>query len=139
VQGRRVEPEHHDLVTIFFSDIVGFTDISTRMKPERMMELLDRLYHAIDSLALQYNVFKVFSPPKIRTHIFFFITLKPRVQRLQGLTSLSRNTQPCTHHKTWTLNPAPYTLNPTRDQSPHQVETIHTQVVFFFITLKPRV
>ncbi|KAJ1495129.1 nucleotide cyclase [Baffinella frigidus] len=57
MQGRRVEPEHHDLVTIFFSDIVGYPP--NLLTPKLMMEMLERLYHAIDSLALHFNVFKV--------------------------------------------------------------------------------
>lgn len=32
-QGKKVEPEQHDCVTIFFSDIVGFTDISRMLQP----------------------------------------------------------------------------------------------------------
>jgi serine/threonine protein kinase len=31
--GRRVEPQHFDCVTVFFSDITGFTDISARLPP----------------------------------------------------------------------------------------------------------
>ena len=40
--GRKVEPEHHDMVTIFFSDIVGFTDISATLDPIKISDMLDR-------------------------------------------------------------------------------------------------
>ena len=32
-EGKKVEPQQHECVTIFFSDIVGFTDISRQLKP----------------------------------------------------------------------------------------------------------
>lgn len=58
-QGRKVEPEHHEAVTIFFSDIVGFTDISRTLDAVDVMDMLDRLYIKFDGLAEQERVFKV--------------------------------------------------------------------------------
>jgi hypothetical protein len=57
--GQKVAPENHDLVTIFFSDIVGFTDISTKLDPLKISELLDRLYNSFDALSEYHDVFKV--------------------------------------------------------------------------------
>lgn len=57
--GQKVEPENHDLVTIFFSDIVGFTDISSKLDPMKISDLLDRLYHSFDALSDYHDVFKV--------------------------------------------------------------------------------
>jgi class 3 adenylate cyclase len=54
-----VEPEHHESVTIFFSDIVGFTDISRTLSAVEVMDMLDRLYIAFDGLAEREGVFKV--------------------------------------------------------------------------------
>ena len=41
--GRKVEAEHKDCVTIFFSDIVGFTSISAHLDPRKVANMLDRL------------------------------------------------------------------------------------------------
>lgn len=57
--GRKVEPEHHDLVSIFFSDVVGFTEISSKLTPIKVQDMLDRLYSLFDSLSLKHDVFKV--------------------------------------------------------------------------------
>eukprot|EP00980_Cylindrotheca_fusiformis_P013261 scaffold3373_cov137-Cylindrotheca_fusiformis.AAC.21 len=57
--GRKVEPENHEIVTIFFSDIVGFTDISSNLDPLKISDLLDRLYHSFDALSHYHDVFKV--------------------------------------------------------------------------------
>lgn len=57
--GRKVEPEHHDVVTIFFSDIVGFTHISSTLEPEKVSSMLDRLYSKFDRLSKEMGVFKV--------------------------------------------------------------------------------
>ena len=35
-EGRAVEPENYDCVTIFFSDIVGFTNISGILQPQEV-------------------------------------------------------------------------------------------------------
>ncbi len=57
--GRKVEPEHKDVVTIFFSDIVGYTDMSARMDPSKVANMLDRLYHKFDTLSQELEIFKV--------------------------------------------------------------------------------
>lgn len=57
--GKKVEPETHEMVTIFFSDIVGFTTISQTMSPIKVSEMLERLYLAFDTLARGHKVFKV--------------------------------------------------------------------------------
>jgi len=58
-QGHKVEPEEYECVTIFFSDIVGFTDISTTLQPQEVMHMLDRLYTKIDLVCRDYQLFKV--------------------------------------------------------------------------------
>mmetsp|Transcript_30979 Transcript_30979/g.78271 ORF Transcript_30979/g.78271 Transcript_30979/m.78271 type:complete len:506 (+) Transcript_30979:133-1650(+) len=58
-KGRKIEPEHHDAVTIFFSDIVGFTDISRKLDAVDVMNMLDRLYLKFDHLAEELGMFKV--------------------------------------------------------------------------------
>jgi class 3 adenylate cyclase len=57
--GRKVEPEHHDCVTIFFSDIVGFTTIAGSVSVLKVADMLDRLYLRFDSLSRTYDVFKI--------------------------------------------------------------------------------
>jgi class 3 adenylate cyclase len=58
-QGRTVEPERKECVTIFFSDIVGFTVISGTLDPEKVSMMLHRLYTAFDALSREFAVFKV--------------------------------------------------------------------------------
>lgn len=57
--GEKVEPESHELVTIFFSDIVKFTNISATLSPLKVSHMLDRLYMAFDTLAETFGVFKI--------------------------------------------------------------------------------
>eukprot|EP00980_Cylindrotheca_fusiformis_P007596 scaffold1582_cov93-Cylindrotheca_fusiformis.AAC.5 len=57
--GRTVEPEHRDMVTIFFSDIVGFTQLSAELPPRKVALLLNRLYTKFDALSQKHGVFKV--------------------------------------------------------------------------------
>jgi class 3 adenylate cyclase len=45
--------------TIFFSDIVGFTTISSELDPRKVATLLDRLYTKLDALSRKHDVFKV--------------------------------------------------------------------------------
>jgi guanylate cyclase, other len=56
---KKVEPEQHGCVTIFFSDIVGFTNISSSLSAQEVSEMLDRLYVEFDDLAGTHGVFKV--------------------------------------------------------------------------------
>jgi class 3 adenylate cyclase len=51
--------ETHNNVTVFFSDIVRFTDISQALSAVKVCTMLDRLYVAFDALANKHEVFKV--------------------------------------------------------------------------------
>ena len=58
-EGRDVEPEHREEVTIFFSDIVGFTTLSSTLTPRKVANMLDRLYHKFDALSQKHDLYKV--------------------------------------------------------------------------------
>lgn len=58
-EGRQVETENWDMVTILFSDIVGFTKISSQLSPDRVAKMLNQLYLKFDDLSRHYSVFKV--------------------------------------------------------------------------------
>jgi class 3 adenylate cyclase len=57
--GREVESEHRELVTVFFSDIVGFTDLSATLQPRKVADMLNRLYQKFDALSHKHDIFKV--------------------------------------------------------------------------------
>ena len=57
--GLKVPPTHFQCVTVFFSDIVGFTDLASFMHPVKVVELLDRLYDKFDEIADRHGLFKV--------------------------------------------------------------------------------
>lgn len=58
-EGRKVEPESKDMVTIFFSDIVDFTKMSSTLSAMKISDMLGRLYTKLDELSKNYDVFKV--------------------------------------------------------------------------------
>jgi len=57
--GRAVEPMIHPNVTMFFSDIVGFTSICKNLYPWEVIAMLNRLYSVMDFLAKKFQLFKI--------------------------------------------------------------------------------
>ena len=59
LQTGRTVVERFNIVTIFFSDIVGFTRMASELGPLQTMKMLNDLYCAFDRLVEKHGVYKV--------------------------------------------------------------------------------
>jgi class 3 adenylate cyclase len=57
--GQQVAPEVYEDVTVFFSDIVGFTRISAAGTPLQVVQMLNIMYTIFDRVSSRFDVYKV--------------------------------------------------------------------------------
>ena len=60
IRGEPVTAECYDSVSIYFSDICGFTALSASSTPMQVVKLLNHLYTMFDSTLEPFDVYKVF-------------------------------------------------------------------------------
>jgi adenylate cyclase len=57
--GEELIADRHEEVTVLFADVVGFTPFAERTAPERVVELLNRVFTAFDQLVEQHGLEKI--------------------------------------------------------------------------------
>lgn len=57
--GKTIGAETFEGATIFFSDIIGFTNLAGSSTPMQIVNLLNKLYTEFDEILDQFDVYKV--------------------------------------------------------------------------------
>jgi len=57
--GHKVEPQLYASASIYFSDIVGFTTLSSESTALEVVDLLNDLYNTFDDTISRHDVYKV--------------------------------------------------------------------------------
>ncbi len=57
--GAKVIADSHDSVTVMFADIVGFTQMSSKISPEELVAILDAVFRRFDHLVDKFKVEKI--------------------------------------------------------------------------------
>lgn len=58
-QGEKTIADSFDNVTVLFADIVGFTQLSARISPQELVEMLDAIFSDFDALAEKFGLEKI--------------------------------------------------------------------------------
>ncbi|EPB74397.1 hypothetical protein ANCCEY_06518 [Ancylostoma ceylanicum] len=67
-RGQPIEPEGFDNVSVFFSDVVKFTQLAAKCRPIQVVALLNELYSTFDHIIEQHDAYKLGSQDYWRTH-----------------------------------------------------------------------
>ena len=62
IKGSKVEPESFTSVTVYFSDIMGFAEISAESSPFELVDLLNDLYSCFDDIIEKHQVCSTAQP-----------------------------------------------------------------------------
>lgn len=55
----RLIADHHDMASVMFADVVGFTSLSAELAPAEMVEMLNEVFSYFDSLVEKYGLEKI--------------------------------------------------------------------------------